>query len=436
MKAFRWGQLRAAARCACILCCVSAVLNTPLFTTARAAEYRLQPGDAVEFAAAGAPELKYRATISLDGSLTLPLIGVVKAADLFLAELRAKVQEQITSKVYRRRSDDGREYPVIISPDDVTLAIIEYRPVYLNGDVSKPGEQAYRPGLTVRQAVALAGGYDLVRFRMNNPFMEIPDLRGEYKALWNQFAKEKTVVQRLQAELDNKSTLEGGGLDRLPIAPEIRSRIEALEAKQLGLRNAIHARTKAFLETSIKKEESRISLVAEQRGKEKEAAQIDTAELSRVQSLVQKGNIPVPRLVEARRTILAGSQRFLETVVRQAQLERERDDLAERLGKLDDQRRVDLLRELQETNLKVTMTGSRLEAVGEKLVYAGMVRSQLVQGENLKPELVIFRKNGQTREQMDAQEDTELLPGDVVEVALRRELLLGRSSPANSGSAN
>ena len=42
----------------------------------------------------------------------------------------------------------------------------EQRPVYLNGDVSRPGEQRYRLGLTVRQTIALAGGYDIMRFRM------------------------------------------------------------------------------------------------------------------------------------------------------------------------------------------------------------------------------------------------------------------------------
>ncbi len=36
--------------------------------------------------------------------------------------------------------------------------IIEYRPVYVTGDVAKPGEQRYTPGLSVRQAVSLAGG--------------------------------------------------------------------------------------------------------------------------------------------------------------------------------------------------------------------------------------------------------------------------------------
>ena len=42
----------------------------------------------------------------------------------------------------------------------VVATVVEYRPIYVNGDVSKPGEHPFRPQMTVRQAVALSGGYD------------------------------------------------------------------------------------------------------------------------------------------------------------------------------------------------------------------------------------------------------------------------------------
>ena len=57
----------------------------------------------------------------------------------------------------------------------------EYRPVYINGDVSKPGEYPYRPATTARQLVAVAGGYDIMRIRMNNPYLEFS---GPEKRVW------------------------------------------------------------------------------------------------------------------------------------------------------------------------------------------------------------------------------------------------------------
>ena len=59
--------------------------------------------------------------------------------------------------------------------------VAEYRPVYVNGDVSKPGEYPYRPTTTARQVVALAGGYDIMHIRMNNPYLEVGRLE---KRVW------------------------------------------------------------------------------------------------------------------------------------------------------------------------------------------------------------------------------------------------------------
>ena len=36
--------------------------------------------------------------------------------------------------------------------------VIAYRPFYIHGEVNNPGAYSYQPGMTVDQAVALAGG--------------------------------------------------------------------------------------------------------------------------------------------------------------------------------------------------------------------------------------------------------------------------------------
>src|SRR5947209_8453467 len=142
-----------------------AVLLAPI--SARA-EYRLAPGDVLEIGAVGAPDLRHRATIDVDGRASLLLLGNVKVAGLTLAELREQLKSQLSTKTFRARETDSRGRSlassgsdvVTISPEEVIVEVVEYRPIYLNGDVAKPGAQPYRPGMTVRQAIALAGGYD------------------------------------------------------------------------------------------------------------------------------------------------------------------------------------------------------------------------------------------------------------------------------------
>jgi polysaccharide export outer membrane protein len=65
----------------------------------------------------------------------------------------------------------------------------------VNGDVAKPGQQTFRAGLTVRQALTLAGGY-VMRFRAKDPFLESADLRSEYMSLWTDFAREQIRISR------------------------------------------------------------------------------------------------------------------------------------------------------------------------------------------------------------------------------------------------
>lgn len=127
------------------------------------AEYRVNVGDVLEVAVAGVPELRYRAPVQMDGNISLPLVGTLPASGLPLPEIRAKIGAALKSKIFRQRTADGREVVIVIDADEVTATIAEYRPVYVNGDVSKPGEYPYRPASTVRQLVAMAGGYDIMR---------------------------------------------------------------------------------------------------------------------------------------------------------------------------------------------------------------------------------------------------------------------------------
>ena len=48
--------------------------------------------------------------------------------------------------------------------------------------------------MTVRQAVAQAGGYDTVRFRIANPVLEQASLRSEYNSLWADYAKQRLRI--------------------------------------------------------------------------------------------------------------------------------------------------------------------------------------------------------------------------------------------------
>jgi polysaccharide export outer membrane protein len=401
----------------CIRWCLVAVGLT--ISVQAKAEYRVNVGDVLEVAVAGVPELRQRAPVQVDGNISLPLVGMLPVAGLPLPEIRAKIGAALTSKVFRQRTVDGREVVVVIDADQVTATVAEYRPVYVNGDVSKPGEYAYRPASTARQLIAMAGGYDIMHIRMNNPYLESADLRSEYGSLWTELAKEQARMWRIKVELGEGTQINPATLTDVPIARSAISEIVNAESEYLKTKQNDYQQEKEFLQRSVRQGDEEVRVLSEQQQKDEEGLQSDVEDLRKASDLFAKGSLISPRVTDARRAVLLSATRKLQTYAQLLQVKKLQDESARRLVKLDDQRRLDLLRELQDTSLKLNQIREKLQSVGEKLQYTAMVRSQLVRGAGSKPDIAIIRNNGKGSERIIASEDTELQPGDTIEVTLR-----------------
>ena len=111
------------------------------------ADYIAQRGDVLEVTVSGAPGLNRRVLVNSDGKIALPFLGEVEAAELSLSELRRHLEELLVANN-------------VVERPDVIVSVAEYGPIYLDGDVAKPGEYRFHPEMTVRTAIALAGGID------------------------------------------------------------------------------------------------------------------------------------------------------------------------------------------------------------------------------------------------------------------------------------
>lgn len=383
------------------------------------AEYKLHVGDVIEISVARLPELKQRVHVQLDGTISFPLLGTLPVENLSPAEVQAKAQTMLAAKVFRQRAPDGHENSVTIEPDEVTATVVEYRPIYVNGDVSKPGEQAYRPLMTVRQAITLSGGYDVIRLRMNNPILEAADLQAEYESLWTEYAREQAHVWRLQQELGEQATVDQKALLDVPIARSMSLAIVNVEAEQFKSRQADEHAERTFLERGIVQADEQIQVLSEQLKTEDQGAQADLEELERTKELFNRGTLTMIRVSDARRAMLLSSTRKLQTTAQLMQTRRLRDDFSRQIERLDGQRRSDLLKELQDATLALSKIRFKLQSTGEKLQYTTFAKSQLAHGFGAKPAITIVRNGASGSENLLANEDFELQPGDVVEVALR-----------------
>lgn len=383
------------------------------------AEYQVSIGDVLEVAVAGAPDLRFRAVVQMDGKISLPMVGTLAVAGLPLPQIRAQVGSALASKVFRQRTSDGREVVIVINADEVATTVAEYRPIYANGDVSKPGEYPYRPSITARQLVAVAGGYDIMRIRMNNPYLELADLRSEYGSLWTEFAKEQTRMWRVKTELGEGAQISPIAPTDVPIARSAISEIVTAEREYLKTKQSDYQQEKAFLQRGVRQGDDEVRVLSEQQKREEEGFQSDLEELQKANDLFARGNLTSPRVTDARRAVLLSSTRKLQTSAQLLQVKKQQDEFVRKLTKLDDQRRLDLLRELQDTSLRLNQIREKLQSVAEKLQYTAMVRSQLARGAGTNPDITIVRKGEKGPERIVASEDTELQPGDSVEITLR-----------------
>jgi polysaccharide export outer membrane protein len=392
------------------------------------AEYVLAPGDAVEVGVVSVPDLRHRATIDVDGRASFPLIGSIQAAGLTLGELSKRVSSLMSAKAFRALETDsrGRSLPtqdnavITISPEEVTVEVAEYRPVYLNGDVARPGSQTYRPGMTVRQAISLAGGFDTMRFRSRDPFLDSSDFHADYNDLWTEFAKESAEIARIQAELDGKSAFEPPSLGDVPLPDTVTSKILKLATQRFGVDTADFAKEKRYLTEAVAQEDQRISVLDRQRQTEQEDADDDAADYKQVEDNFRKGVLAAPRVSEMRRLTLFSATRVLQTTALLNDVQRKRAEFARSLESIDDSKRKDLLQGMQDATVRLHDARARIQSVSEKLLYAGMARSQLTRGPGGEPDIKVLRSQGQqTTSMTDVSEETELMPGDVIEVKLR-----------------
>jgi polysaccharide export outer membrane protein len=384
------------------------------------AEYRLQGGDVVEISVSGVPELKQRAPVQVDGSITFPVVGTFTVEGVEFSEIRAKLQSAVASKIFRIRTPDGRELSRMFERDEVAATIVEYRPVFITGDVTRPGEQAFRPRMTARQALAAAGGLSALA-RANATSFDAANLRSEYITVWLNLAREHARIWRIRTELGENIDFDQNAIPPAPVPDTTISQIVGLE---LEYRKAIASddeRQKDFLRRSIEQADKQILVLSEQKQNEDEGIQADAQDLQKAKAAFGSGTLPSFRVVEFRRAALYSATRQLQTTNQLMQVQRSRAEFARELEKTDDQRRMRLLAELQDANVKLASERAKLRSAEEKLQLAGLKPPRTTDGTS-KADITVFRSsvNGKER-RLAADADTEVQPGDVIEVTLRPE---------------
>ena len=126
--------------------------------------YRLNPGDKMRIIVYGQNHLTGDYTLDNAGMLSFPLAGQVKASGMTPGELERTIKSKLDPDYIRGAS--------------VSVEIASKRPFYIIGEVRNPGSYPYVSGISVFNAVALAGGYTY-RARENSFYIKRTDNNGK-----------------------------------------------------------------------------------------------------------------------------------------------------------------------------------------------------------------------------------------------------------------
>jgi polysaccharide export outer membrane protein len=107
--------------------------------------YRLSPGDKLKVTVFNEQDLTGEFQVNDRGNVAFPLAGEVQATGSTPDEFRDRLVQRLRGK--------------FVKNPRVSVEMVSYRPFNVLGEVKNAGQYAYRPGLTIQDAVAMAGGF-------------------------------------------------------------------------------------------------------------------------------------------------------------------------------------------------------------------------------------------------------------------------------------
>lgn len=109
-------------------------------------DYKLGAGDKLRIIVFGENDLTGEFFVpGGSGTISFPLVGDVAASGLTVGQLQTEIEAKLR---------DG-----YLKDPHVSIEVLNYRPFYILGEVTKPGQYPYTTGLTVLNAVATANGF-------------------------------------------------------------------------------------------------------------------------------------------------------------------------------------------------------------------------------------------------------------------------------------
>jgi polysaccharide export outer membrane protein len=310
------------------------------------------------------------------------------------------------------------------------VSVAEYRPVYITGDVVRSGAEPFRPGLTVRQAIALAGGVDNTRGSLSRPSPDertttVIDYARERSRIWR-LEQECSLLEKFDQPVANSTASEtnlspGGSLasilSNVPAAPTLLSQIVASETEQLKLDESALDKEFSYLKQAKEQINGQLKLLLQQQAAQQTEAQQSSHDSQQVQVLYSEHLATLDRMAGVRRDSESTSNQLLQVGSLIIQAQRELNDLDERGRQFESDQRIAKVRELEDAKLALAKLTAKLQLLGNTfLTTENPAQPAASPSQQQMLTVSITRDANGTPTFVSANQDTELVPGDTVNI--------------------
>lgn len=395
---------------------LAAAAACPLPTMA--AEYLLGPQDKVrlkvyEWRASRDVIFEWTAlndsfVVGADGTLFLPFVGQIRAQGTAPGDLARAIGDRLMQQMGLGRQPD------------VAVEIVQYRPFYIVGYVTQPGEFPFRPGLTVLQAMGIAGGLRTREEDMSRLEREVIAGQGDVGLLALSNVSLLARKARLESELAGSDDIafpaqlmDRASNETVAVAMEQERKIFAVRKDAMATQLRALRELKDFLEKEL-------TSLGQQMAFHDQQIELIQKELAGVSALVQKGLAVAPRELSLQGTV---AQMQSDRLVAETSLLRVRQEISKtdiEILNLGNSQASEVAASLRETQLQLNEVTSKANTAVQLLhdteVTAPALLALRERGERAKPIFKIVRMTDSGSQELTAEETTPIEPGDTVKI--------------------
>ncbi len=343
-----------------------------------------------------------------DGSVTVPTLGAIAVGGLSADQLGAEIGRRLQTKLG------------LLDAPDASVQVLDYPPVYIVGNVAAPGQYAFRPGMTVVHALALAGGEP--RSQSAFGLSETIRLQSDLDGLGADILRATARLARLKSEFagDRQITFPSELAASDPTVAEI------MEQE----RRIFQAHSNEFdrQQTGLTQLAELYNAEIDALGQKAEVIEDQIAEAQRqvdaITALVSAGSATVSRLNDAERMLSNLRSDKLDNLIATMTARENLNRSQRELAKLQDEQKSNAALQLQQEQAGLEKLTLNQVATMRMLRQSLEFDQNTTLARTMRTSLTyaILRQQGDQPVTLDATEASTLLPGDLVKVTLQMDL--------------